>query len=144
VKTLRRSIGSIVLLCATVAFVSGCAAGSRSVYEGTYVRTWVELDGRVAQESSHVRLVLDEGGGYEIRGDRPGHPPAGRGRYVMNEDGTLVLDDRGFTTAGFDLSLVLSGTFSAARDGDTLVLRQENTWGHTHHLLLERTTGEPR
>lgn len=140
--TYSRRLGPLALIIALTATL-GCAGGMKTVYEGTYIRTWVELDGRVSQVSGPVRLVLADGGDYEIEGSRDDLPPRGEGHYDLEDGGTLVLDDQGFATAGFDLSLVLKGTFQAARDGDALVLHQENLWGHTHDLILQRVGTVP-
>lgn len=137
----RHDLGVVMAACVALASIVGCAGGgARMLYEGTYMRTWVELDGSVEQQSGPVRLVLAGDGDYEVEGERYDLPPKGRGHYTRLEDGTLVLDDRAFATAGFDLSLILEGPFQAAEEGTSLVLTQENLWGHTHHLVLERVS----
>jgi hypothetical protein len=125
------------------ALALGCAGGGKTVYEGTYVRTWVEVDGTVSQMSGPVRLVLAESGEYEIEGTRANHPPRGSGHYELPGDETLVLEDRSDATGGYDHSLILGGSFRAAREGESLVLHQENLWGHTHHLMLEQVAVIP-
>lgn len=134
-NTIHRTITS----AAALILLLGCAGSKKvtTIYEGTYVRTWVELNGAVAQATGPVRVELTSDGHYEIEGDGRDHPPHGKGDYDRR-DGQILLDDRMPPTAGYDLSLILEGPFEAAEAGSSLVLTQENMWGHTHLLMLER------
>jgi len=120
---------------------TGCA-GSATLYEGTYTRTWVGDDGGTLQASGPVTLTLAGNGHYEIEGDAPDLPPAREGRYHRAGE-SLVLTDQTLPGAGYDMSLILDGEFHAASDdAGGLVLTQTNLWGHSHLLLLRRTGGE--
>ena len=61
------------------------------------------------------------------------------GRFVQHRD-ELILVDTAPATAGYSLNLILSGTFQFAEEGETLILNQENIWGHSHLLILERSS----
>ena len=125
---------------ALVLFVScllGCAAGTKTHYTGTYVRTWLSPNGNTMQVSGPVRLTLDDHGRYELRSDSSDTPPPGAGKFLW-QGSEFTLADLSPVTAGFDLSLILDGTFEAAESETGLILRQENLWGDTHLLILER------
>jgi hypothetical protein len=134
-KRLRR-LGAILALLAT-----GCA-GSATLYEGTYTRTWVSDDGSTLQATGPVRLELSDGGRYEVDGEAADMPPAREGRYHRAGE-SLILTDTSSPGAGYDLSLILEGEFQAAVDDATgrLVLTQTNLWGHSHLLLLDEVDG---
>lgn len=124
-------------LLAAATLLLACTAGTRTTYTGTYVRTWLGSDGHPAQVSGTVRLVLDDRGNYRLESAASDTPPSGAGRYTR-EGNALILADLSPVTAGFDLSLILDGTFEVAESERGMVLRQENVWGDTHVLLLER------
>jgi len=124
--------------------IAGCAGGPVTMYSGSYTRTWVDEAGRSRQLEGPVFLELSDGGRYHVRGASLDLPPEGRGRFERHDD-TIVFYDAGPPRAGFDLSQILEGPFEAASDERGLVLSQENVWGHSHLLVLEKSaTDVPR
>jgi hypothetical protein len=119
---------------------SGCARQATTVYTGTYTRTWVDADGEGQQQSGPVTLELGANGRYRVAGEAIDLPPARAGQFVRHRD-ELILVDTAPATAGYSLNLILSGTLQLAEDGETLILSQENIWGHSHLLILERNAG---
>ncbi len=136
----RSSSLRLVLACAAIA-CAGCTAGLRETYSGTYIRTWIGDDGETHQRSGPVRIEVTDGTRYSLEGASFDFPPAGTGR-LEQRDGTWVLVDTGPTVGGFDRSLVVDGPFAVAAEGDALVLRQENLWGASHLLVLDRVAGD--
>jgi hypothetical protein len=115
----------------------GCASVPATVYRGTYTRSWVDAAGQTQQATGPVTFELRDDGRYRVRGEKPDLPPAGGGRFDR-ADNTIILHDLAPPRAGFDLSQILGGTFEVAADDGSLVLTQENLWGHSHLLLLEK------
>ena len=137
-----RFLAAALGLATVLVVVTSCAPVAKTVYSGTYTRTWMAENGTTQQVSGPVRLTLDESGHFWIEGERQDLPPRGEGRY--EREGTLLtLFDRGPVSAGFDLSLIVRGPFETAEDDGTLVLRQENPWGHSHLMLLQRSEPGP-
>ena len=133
---------SLRLLVTCIAFVCvGCAGGHRETYSGTYIRTWIGDDGETHQRSGPVEFEITNGTRYALEGPAYDFPPAGIGR-LDRRDGSWVLIDTGPVTGGFDRSLIVDGPFTVAADGEALVLRQENLWGTSHLLLLDRVAGK--
>jgi hypothetical protein len=135
----RNSRGSAVLAgtAALAIVLIGCGA-SAVHYRGTYTRAWMDAHGNAQQVSGPVTLVLGSGGRYQVAGEKIDLPPEGSGRYERH-GGYFIFRDTAPPRAGFDLSLILQGGFEVAEDGAALILSQENTWGDSHLLILERS-----
>jgi hypothetical protein len=123
---------------AALAIVGIACSTSAVHYRGTYTRAWMDAHGNAQQVSGPVTLVLGSGGHYQVAGEEIDLPPEGSGRYERH-GGTFVFRDTAPPRAGFDLSLILQGGFEVAEDGSALILSQENTWGDSHLLILERS-----
>jgi hypothetical protein len=128
-----RTLLAVTAALATIAV--GCATNAAH-YRGTYTRTWLDAYGNAQQVSGPVTLVLG-GGRYRVEGQAIDLPPEGSGRYERH-GGYFVFRDTAPPRAGFDLSLILQGDFEVAEDESGLILSQENTWGDSHLLILER------
>ncbi len=128
----------ILLATFSAVLVSGCARHTITVYTGTYTRTWVDAEGEAQQQSGPVTLELIGNDRYEISGGAIDLPPTRAGGFARH-GGEIILVDTAPPTAGYSLNLILSGTFRLAEDAKTLILSQENVWGHSHLLILERS-----
>jgi hypothetical protein len=115
----------------------GCARQAVTLYGGTYTRTWVNAEGEALQKTGPVTLEISERGSYRIVGESADLPPARTGRFIRHGDEFIFVDTTP-PTAGYSLNLILNGTFRVAEDERNLILSQENTWGHSHLLILER------
>ncbi len=126
-----------LVLAGLIATIAGCAHYVTTQYQGTYTRTWVDADGTALQQSGPVTLILRDDGHYWIEGDRFDLPPKRSGSFFRDGE-EIVLHDMTPATAGYSLSLVLDGSFRLAEDETGLVLSQEDPWGHSHLLILEK------
>jgi hypothetical protein len=115
--------------------VVGCG-NQTAVYSGTYYRSWVDGDGSVRTVSGPVQMYLEQNGRYQIKGAQRDLPPPGSGKYEKYDE-VMFLRDLAPVQGGYDLSLILEGTFDLAQDGGDLVLQQENAFGLSHLLILE-------